>query len=243
MQTLESALANLQATIQQQQTNGQPLQPNATRTSDLPTSPTYSASSPNTGPAATQQEVALSPTGNKPGPVGLHAMPQTADQAVALLNQLTGAMLPYSVQSWLQDMETWQATQASTGQAKPTAVILSPNELATLRTILQSLTDLLAPAHTKGTELEQQILKLFAALNLYGGDTAKLKAQAYVWCEELEKMPLFAIRKAYRWAIRGGHKMPTLAAFIADCRLAVGTDVLNRRKLLIELVGDYKNAQ
>lgn len=97
---------------------------------------------------------------------------------------------------------------------------------------MRSLTDLLVPARDRGPELEAQILKMFAAFNLYTGDRGKLNAMVEVWADELEEYPLYAIRKAYKWAIRGEGKLPSLAAFIRDVKLAVGNNVVERRKLL-----------
>jgi hypothetical protein len=77
-----------------------------------------------------------------------------------------------------------------------------------------------------------EIAKLFAAFNLYAGDAAKSAAQVEVWGEQLGEFPLFAIRKAARWAIRSETKMPSLAAFIADVRLARGRSVSNRKVML-----------
>jgi hypothetical protein len=44
------------------------------------------------------------------------------------------------------------------------------------------------------------------------------------------------IRKAYKWAVRGEAKLPTLAAFIRDVKLAIGSGVLERQRLLVGLV-------
>ncbi|WP_208603616.1 hypothetical protein [Mesorhizobium loti] len=82
-------------------------------------------------------------------------------------------------------------------------------------------------------ELEVQILKMFAAFNLYTGDRGKLNAMVEVWADELEEYPLYAIRKAYKWAIWGEGKLPSLAAFIRDVKLAVGNQVIERRNLLV----------
>lgn len=97
---------------------------------------------------------------------------------------------------------------------------------------MKSLSDILAPARTRGPELEAEILKLFAAFNLYTGDQGKLNAQLEVWADELEEFPLFAIRKAYRWAVRCENRLPSLAKFISDVREAIGPGVLQRKKHL-----------
>lgn len=73
---------------------------------------------------------------------------------------------------------------------------------------------------------------MFAAFNLYTGDQGKINAMVEVWADELEEYPLYAIRKAYKWAIRGEGKLPSLASFIRDVKLAIGSNVLARKKLL-----------
>jgi hypothetical protein len=98
---------------------------------------------------------------------------------------------------------------------------------------VKSLSDILQPARERGPELEFEIGKLMAAFNVWTGDDAKLKLQVAAWCEELEEFPLYAIRKAARWAKRGSQRLPTIAAFIADVRLAIGPGVLERKKLLM----------
>ncbi|WAP69067.1 hypothetical protein [Jiella pelagia] len=75
-------------------------------------------------------------------------------------------------------------------------------------------------------------MKLFAAFNLYTGDQGKLNAQVGVWADELEEFPLYAIRKASRWAIRSQEKLPTLAKFISSVRVAAGDSVYDRKQLL-----------
>lgn len=97
---------------------------------------------------------------------------------------------------------------------------------------LRCLSELLQPAAHRGAELEAEVMKLFVAFNVYTGDQTKLRAQMLVWAEELEGFPLYAIRKAYKWAVRGGDRLPSLASFIADVRLAIGVDVLARKRLL-----------
>lgn len=108
---------------------------------------------------------------------------------------------------------------------------------------VSSLSELLAPARERGPELEIVIGKLLSAFNVFTGDEGKMRAQVLVWAEELEEFPLYAIRKAYRWAVRGREKLPPLAAFIADTRLAVGTGVLARRKLLERWLRDARSGQ
>lgn len=81
-------------------------------------------------------------------------------------------------------------------------------------------------------ELAETLGKLFAGFNLFTGDAEKVSAQIEVWGEELEQYPMYAIRKAYKWAIRGSNKLPTLASFIKDVQLAIGSNVLTRKRML-----------
>jgi hypothetical protein len=175
-------------------------------------------------------------TGGVPGLTGVPA-PRTADEAAELAERLVGALLPPSVQSWLTGMEQAEMVAGSVGMKRPPVPVLTDTERETLTTCLTSLSELLAPAGRRGTELEQAVTKLFAAFNVFTGDQVKLRAQVLVWCEELEGLPLYAIRKAYKWAVRGGDKLPSLASFLADVRFAVGADVLARKRLLEQLAG------
>jgi hypothetical protein len=49
------------------------------------------------------------------------------------------------------------------------------------------------------------------------------------------RYPLFAIRKAAKWAVTGRDKLPSLSAFIDDVRLAVGSNVVKRQNDADEL--------
>lgn len=97
---------------------------------------------------------------------------------------------------------------------------------------VKHLTEILTPSRERGAELEFEIMKLFAVFNLYTGDEAKTKLQLLSWADDLEEFPLYAIRKAAKWARRGENKLPPLHEFIKDVRLAVGSNVLERKKML-----------
>ena len=49
--------------------------------------------------------------------------------------------------------------------------------------------------------------------------------QVAEWCHYLEDFLLFAIRKAAKWTVVGRTKLPSVAEFIADVRLAMGSGV------------------
>ncbi|WP_316196196.1 hypothetical protein [Bradyrhizobium sp. SZCCHNRI3052] len=72
---------------------------------------------------------------------------------------------------------------------------------------------------------------MFAVLNVLTRDDAKLKLQVPEWCEAVGEYPLFAIRKAAKWAVTGRHKLPSLSAF-TDASLAIGNTVLQHDSLL-----------
>jgi hypothetical protein len=124
------------------------------------------------------------------------------------------------------------------GGHSPAIPILTPEEKASVSQSVRSLSEILQPAGERGAELEMVVGKLFAGFNVYTGDEGKLKAQVAVWCEELEEFPLFAIRKAARWAVRGCQHFPSLAAFIVDTQLAIGSGVLAHQRLLKEVIGN-----
>lgn len=149
---------------------------------------------------------------------------------------LVGASLPQSVQSWLTDMEQADLVAASIGRQMVKMPALAPVERETVTMALKSLSELLAPSRNRGTELEQVVTKLFAAFNVYTGDQAKLRAQVLVWAEELEEFPLYAIRKAYKYAVRTGDKLPVLSAFISEVRYAIGANVIVRKRWLERLL-------
>ena len=97
---------------------------------------------------------------------------------------------------------------------------------------MKSLSEILQPARERGPELEVAIGSMFAVMNVFTGDEAKLKLQVAGWCEALGEYPLFAIRKAAKWAVTRREKLPSLSAFIDDVRLAMGGKVLQRDRLL-----------
>ena len=149
---------------------------------------------------------------------------------------LTGDLLPPSVQSWLSATEHHKLVAASIpGKHPPAPPTLTAEERLTVVQAVRSLSEVLQPARERGTELEQAITSMFAVMNVYTGDQAKLTLQVAEWCHYLEEFPLFAIRKAAKWTVVGRDKLPSVAAFIADVKLAIGDGVLERRQLLARI--------
>jgi hypothetical protein len=149
---------------------------------------------------------------------------------------LTRDLLPPTVQSWLSAMEHHKLLAPSLpGKHPPAPPMLTEEERSTVAQAQRSLSEVLQPARERGTELEQAITSMFAVMNVYTGDQAKLTLQVAEWCHYLEDFPMYAIRKAAKWAVVSQTKLPSVAAFIADVRLAIGSGVLERRRLLAQL--------
>lgn len=73
---------------------------------------------------------------------------------------------------------------------------------------------------------------MFAVMNVYTGDQAKLSLQVVEWCRYLEDFPICAIRRACRWTVLSNTQLQSVAAFIADVKLGIGGSVMSRRQLL-----------
>jgi hypothetical protein len=238
MSTLAEALNAFQNTLKAQNSH----QPNGgngqTQSLDgeLNALPQNGKSFSTTGQAEMQKAVAVRPTGEQHGVAIATGTPKTATEAEEIAIALTGELLPLQVQLWLDQNLKAEAVAASVGMPNIPKPQLTAQEYTQTQTALKSLSDIFAPAHTRGTELEQLLVKMFMAFNVYTGDEMKIKAQMLVWAEELEMFPMFAIRRAYKWAVRGEGKLPALSAFIKDVRLAMNSDVVARRRLMQQLV-------
>jgi hypothetical protein len=124
---------------------------------------------------------------------------------------LTGDLLPPSVQQWLNAMEHHKLVAASIpGKHPPSAPTLTAEERVTVAQAVRSLSEVLQPARERGLELEKAIASMFAVMNVYTGDQAKLTLQVAEWCHYLEDFPLFAIRKAAKWAVLSRDKLPSV---------------------------------
>jgi len=146
---------------------------------------------------------------------------------------LTGDLLPLSVQSWLSAMDQYKLTAPSIPGYRPPAVpTLTAEERAAVSQSVRSLSEVLQPARERGIELEQAVTSMFAVMNVYTGDRAKLTLQVGEWCHYLEDYPMYAIRKAAKWTVVSCTKLPSVADFIKDVKRAIGEGVLERRRLL-----------
>lgn len=170
------------------------------------------------------------------GETGAAAIPKTAEEAVEMAEKLVGTSLPLSISLWLDGEEYFQANglhKMVPGTGAPASKPeKTPELIAEITNNLKSLSELLKPARERGGELEMEIAKLFAVFNVFTGDEGKTKLQVSAWADDLENYPLFAIRKAAKWARQSEKKMPSLSEFLSDVRLAMGSNVLARKKLL-----------
>lgn len=158
--------------------------------------------------------------------------PRSAAEAEALAVALTGVSLAQCVTAWLSAMEQHSLVASSVGGRVPAMPALTEAERSNLSQQVKSLSEVLQPARERGPELEIAIGSMFAVMNVFTGDEAKLKLQVAGWCEVLGEYPLFAIRKAAKWAVTNRDKLPSVSAFIDDVRLAMGGNVLERHRLL-----------
>lgn len=159
------------------------------------------------------------------------------DEIWVLAEACVATRLPSLLQQYVHDLEKAQEVADSVGFIPPSVPNLIPQEVQRARMELQTLEALLTPAHNDPL-LEAEIFKLFAAFNLFTGDDVKLHAQVEVWADNLEDFPMYAIRRAARWAVRGDKKLPALSDFIRDVKLAIGNKVLTRKRVLEKVVAN-----
>lgn len=237
--TLGNALLNTLATITPVPANGGTGQqassagtPNA---SDL-NGPTSTI----TGQVETLLRADAKPTGQQLFVVTAVEIPKTADEAAVLAEQLVGTLLPQSLTLWLEGEEYYLANgmhKMVPGTGAPASKPeMTPELMEIVSSRVKSLTELLVPARLRGAELEMEVAKLFAVFNVFTGDEGKTKLQVSAWADDLEGYPLYAVRKAARWARRGESKMPSLSDFIRDVKLAVGDKVLSRKRMLEQMM-------
>jgi hypothetical protein len=154
---------------------------------------------------------------------------------------LTGDSLLPCVQAFMVATEQHSLVRLSVGGRAPTPPVLTAEERQVVSLAVKSLSEILQPARERGPELELAIGGMMAVMNVYTGDQAKLSLQVAEWCHYLKDFPLYAIRKAAKWTVTSKDKLPSVAAFIGDGKLAIGTGVLERRGYLLKLVHCQKN--
>lgn len=56
------------------------------------------------------------------------------------------------------------------------------------------------------------------------------------WCHYLEDYPMYANRKAAKWTVVSCSKLPSVAEFIKDVKLAIDANLLERKRLVARLI-------
>lgn len=230
MPTLQQALASFSKTLEECRPLNGEITPAKNMDGIASASTSFGAPSPDTGQAL----IARSPsneTGLALGRIGVIEKPKTAEEASKLAEELVGTLLPPSMASWLGAQEYHSKTGMEVFPRVPKPE-RTEDMLACISQTVRLLSDITAPAKNRPDELAEILGKMMAAFNLFTGDAAKVNAQLEVWGEELQGYPMYAIRKAYKWAVRGQSKIPSLASFIMDVKLATGSGVLARKKIL-----------
>jgi hypothetical protein len=161
--------------------------------------------------------------------------PRTAEEAEVMALSLVGDSLPPCVQAFLAATEQHSLVALSVGGQLPAPPSLTAEEKALVSLQVKSLSEILQPARERGPELEKAVGGLMAVMNVYTGDQAKLSLQVAEWCHYLGDYPLYGIRKAAKWTVTSRDKLPSVAAFIADVKLAIGVGVQERHRILNSL--------
>lgn len=182
----------------------------------------------------TSPREAGSPTGgqlSEPGAVTRSSLPPEVPAKLAL--ECVTTRLPQSVQWWLDAMERHSRVVASVGGNPPKVPTLTAEEASSLASELAVLNLILQPAQAKGGELVAEVAS-FLAIWPFGlrHDGSLMQAKVDQWCTELERYPLYAIRRALGWWRRNGTKEPSLSEVLSDVRLFVGSGVMERQRML-----------
>lgn len=82
-------------------------------------------------------------------------------------------------------MEQHSLVVSSVGGQAPAKPNLSEQERQLLSQQVKSLSEILQSARERGPELEIAIGSMFAVMNVFTGDEAKLKLQVAGWCQVL----------------------------------------------------------
>lgn len=184
-----------------------------------------------------QGQAGLSLIGQRHGETG--AVTISNEQAAAkLAEQCVGECLPFTIQSWMKNMEEAENQRASVGRQIILTPSLTSSEIADVKHEMLMLNEITKPIYAKGQggELTDIIMTMLAAFPFgLRHDESHAKAKIMAFCDECEVYPMYAVKIAAKWAIRSG-KEPTLGGFINDIKLAIGDDVLRRQKILLKLL-------
>ena len=76
---------------------------------------------------------------------------------------------------------------------------------------------------------------MLAVINGYTGDQAKLTLQVGSRVTISRNSRMYAIRRVAKWTVVSCDKLPSVAEFIKDVKLAIGTGMLERKRMLAPL--------
>lgn len=150
--------------------------------------------------------------------------------------------LPSSVQWRLDDM----VYNVQNGLVKYPAAPkpqLTEAEMETCRFEIAMLELITQPAFHKGHELTAEI-GLFLSIWPFGirHDAGLMGAKVNEWAADLERFPLYAIRRSFGYWKRTSKREPSFSEVLSDVRLFTGSDVLLRKRLLEQVLTESSSA-
>jgi hypothetical protein len=179
-----------------------------------------------------------SQTGLQLGGTGAVAMQNVPPEVPAkLAEECLTRRLPHSVDSWLGEMQYVQKVGPSVGM-KVYYPTLKSETRAAITAEMQVLDLVMQPSGVaRSTELMKEVAG-FLAMFPFGlrTDATQMMLKVDGWCSELERYPLYAIKRALGWWKRHGEKEPSFAEVLDDVKLFCGNGVWERRQLLKNLL-------
>jgi hypothetical protein len=210
-----------------QKNTGSPL--NAQQTSGRNSVTTTSAPDPSTH--------ALTSAGI-PGAVTLpngkeEAVRMVLEEAELVAKNATTTWLPQPIQSWLSCLGCSVKKENGEPMSPLPVPVLSEAERGQLTQALWMLTQATKPASLKPEDLVEAVRIAMLELPFrMRSSEGHLALTLKVWADAVRDYPLWAVQKAAKWWSRGARDRDELRHFLADVRLAVGSNVLERKRLL-----------
>jgi hypothetical protein len=113
---------------------------------------------------------------------------------------------------------------------------LSAAEQGQLKQAVWMLAQVTKPASSKPEELVEAVRIAMLELPFRMRSSEEhLSLTLKVWADAVRDYPLWAVQKAAKWWSRGARDGDELRHFLSDVRLAIGLNVLERKRLLERL--------
>jgi hypothetical protein len=115
---------------------------------------------------------------------------------------------------------------------------LKPETRQAIERELAVLDLILTPAYLRnGQELLKEVAIFLAAqpFGLKHSDTEKA-AKIDAYATQLERFPIYAVKRTFDWWLRHGKKEPTLSQLCDDALIFMGKNVNGRRKMLAQML-------